>query len=270
MLFVTYIEYLRFINLLCGDFETNSGLFNRCKSISFYHWNLNGLLDLNDEKFHLVEAFVVSNNTDVFCISSVCLLSSGLNINSYTLVQIDHPSNTKRDGVAIYYKDHLPVIKRMIFLSGMSIVLRLANNKCFFNSLYRSPSQIKDKFGEFCSGFNMLISKINDKKPLASIITGDFNARSKNWWSEDITNSQGSIIDTLTSTSGYHQLINLPSHMTNTSSSENLVLKSLFIEIITTIVLVLVRRISKFLSLLEIHAKFGTLMKLTEKMFREV
>ena len=87
----------------------------------------------------------------------------------------------------------------------------------------------------------MLISKINDEKPLASIISGDFNARSKNWWSEDITNSRGSITDTFTSTSGYHQLINLPSHMTNTSSSENLELKNLFIEIVTTIVLFLVR-----------------------------
>ena len=65
----------------------------------------------------------------------------------------------------------------------------------------------------------MLMSNINDEKPLASIITGDFNARSKKWWSQDITNSQGSIIDTLTSASGYHQLINTPTHMTNTSSS---------------------------------------------------
>ena len=56
---------------------------------------------------------------------------------------------------------------------------------------------------------------INKQKPLASVIVGHFNARSTNWWSQDITNSQGSIIDTLTSTSGYHQLINSPSHMTN-------------------------------------------------------
>ena len=65
------------------------------------------------------------------------------------------------------------------------------------------------------------MSNINVEKPLASIITGDFNARSKNWWFQDITNSQGAIIDTLTSTSGYHQLLNLPTHMTNTSSSCN-------------------------------------------------
>ena len=86
-------------------------------------------------------------------------------------------------------------------------------------SLHRSPSQNKDQFDEFSSGFNMLMSNINDKKPIASIITGGFNARSKNWWSQDITNSQDSIIDNLTSISGYHQLINLLTHRTNKSYS---------------------------------------------------
>ena len=64
----------------------------------------------------------------------------------------------------------------------------------------------------------MFISNINDERHLPSIITGDFNATSKNWLSQDITNSQGSIIDTLTSTSGYHQLVNLPTDMTYASS----------------------------------------------------
>ena len=136
------------------------------------------------------------------------------------MVRSDHPSNTKLGGVAIYYKDHLPVIRRNdISALNESIVL---DNKRFLTSLYRSPGQSKDQFDQFdrfCSSFNMLMPNINDEKPLASIITGDFNARSKNWWSQDITNIQGSIIDTITSTSGYHQLINLPTHITNTSSS---------------------------------------------------
>ena len=80
--------------------------------------NLNILLARNREKFHLVEAFVVSNNIDIFCLSETFLDSShyniydGLNINDYTLVRSDHPSDTKRCGVAICYKDHLPVIRR--------------------------------------------------------------------------------------------------------------------------------------------------------------
>ena len=95
-----------------------------------------------------------------------------------------------------------------------SIVLeiRLASNK-FFTSIYRSPSQNKDQYDEFCSRLYMLMSNINDKKALAFTIIGHFNARSKKWCSQDITNSQGSIADTLTSTSTYYQLINLPTYI---------------------------------------------------------
>ena len=116
--FVTYNEYLPFKILLCGDIETNPGSFNWCKFILFYHWNLNDLLACNREKFHLVEAFILSNNNDIFCISETFLDSSvdssydGLNINGYTLVLSDYPSNTRRGGVAVYHKDHLPLIRR--------------------------------------------------------------------------------------------------------------------------------------------------------------
>ena len=182
LFFVTYIENLRFKNLLCGDIETNPAPFNRCKSISCYHWNLNGLLNRNREKFHLDETFVFSNKTDIFCISETFLDSSvdniydGLNINCYTLVRSYHPSNTKSGGVAVYYKDHHSFGN-----------IRLENNKCFLTSLYRSVSQSKDQFDEFCSSLNMLMLNFNNEKPLASIITEDFNARSKNCWSQDIT-----------------------------------------------------------------------------------
>ena len=32
------------------------------------------------------------------------------------------------------------------------------------------------------------MSNSNDEKPLASIIAEEFNARSENWWSHNITN----------------------------------------------------------------------------------
>ena len=65
----------------------------------------------------------------------------------------------------------------------------------------------------------MPMPNINDEKLLASIFIGDFHARSKNWWSQDITNRQGPIIDTLISTSGYRELLYSPNHMTNASFS---------------------------------------------------
>ena len=128
--FLTYAKYLRLKNLLfCDDIETIP--FNQCKSISFYHWNLNGLLARNCEKFHLVEAFVVSNNVDIFCISETFLdlsvdnIYDGLNINDYNTVRIDHSSNTNHGGAAIYYEDHLPVIRRNISSLNESIVLEM-------------------------------------------------------------------------------------------------------------------------------------------------
>lgn len=94
---------------------------------------------------------------------------------------------------------------------------RLARNKCFFTSFYGSLCQRKYQFDQFCSSFKIFVSNIKNKKPKTSIITGYVNGRAKNWWSHDITNSQGSITDTLTSAFGYHQLIILPTHLSNTS-----------------------------------------------------
>lgn len=58
----------------------------------FHFINLNSLLAGNCEKFHLVEASVVSNNVDIFCISETFIESSvykiydELNLKYYTLV----------------------------------------------------------------------------------------------------------------------------------------------------------------------------------------
>ena len=88
-----FVTYFRHKLALCGDAETDLGLFSRFKSISFYHQNLNGLLVHYRENFHLLEAFVVSNNIDIFCISETFLYLSAdnifdeLNVSAYILVR---------------------------------------------------------------------------------------------------------------------------------------------------------------------------------------
>ena len=49
--------------------------------------------------------------------------------------------------------------------------------------IYRSPSQTSQGFAQFEMRFSQLLNDI--KKPFFSIILGDFNARSKCWWSLD-------------------------------------------------------------------------------------
>ena len=46
-----------------------------------------------------------------------------------------------------------------------------------------------------------------------------FNARSRSWWSDDITSFEGSHTDSLTTTYGFHQLISGPTHLLPNSSS---------------------------------------------------
>ena len=69
----------------------------------------------------------------------------------------------------------------------------------------------------FCLKFDLLLNKINDEFPLCSVITGDFNARCSRWWKNDITNLTGEEIDTLTSSAGYAQIIDKPTHILNNS-----------------------------------------------------
>ena len=55
--------------------------------------------------------------------------------------------------------------------------------------------------------------------PACSVITGDFNARSPQWWALDKENKGGREISFVTSSAGYSQLIDQPTHITKESSS---------------------------------------------------
>ena len=64
-----------------------------------------------------------------------------------------------------------------------------------------------------------LFSDINKQKPSLSVVTGDFNARSSYWWSNDINSTEGTNLFSFTSSNGFSQLINEPTHFQNNSSS---------------------------------------------------
>ena len=87
--------------------------------------------------------------------------------------------------------------------------------------IYRSPSQINREFDSLFLYFEQLLSDISTRKPTVSIITGDFNARSSSWSPDDINNSEGTNLYSLTSSNGFYQLINEPIHVQSNSSSCN-------------------------------------------------
>ena len=85
--------------------------------------------------------------------------------------------------------------------------------------VYRSPSQNSNQSELFLSKLENLLSDINKRKPSLSVVTGDFNARSSSWWCNDINTIEGSHLYSSTSSNGFSQLINEPTHIQTNSSS---------------------------------------------------
>ena len=194
-------------------------------SLSVCHWNLNSLSAHNFSKLTQLKAYNAIYKHDFICLSETYLDSSipdnVLDVEGYRLVRADHPNNIKRGGVCIYYKESLPV--RVINIPDIKEALLLEmnynNKKVIISVIYRSPSQSTDEFESFLLNFEQLFDDVCQRRPSLSIITGDFNARSVSWWSNDINTTEGLKLSSMSSSVGFTQLINEPTHIQSSSSS---------------------------------------------------
>ena len=62
----------------------------------------------------------------------------------------------KERGICIYYKEHLPFVRRddLTFLNECIVgKIRIKKSKCFVTCVYRSPTQTADELDSFLSGF---------------------------------------------------------------------------------------------------------------------
>ena len=55
------------------------------------------------------------------------------------------------------------------------------------------------------------------QNPLFMLINGDFNVCSSTWWKHDLTESEGSQVDTITLSYCLSQLIRKPTHISSNS-----------------------------------------------------
>ena len=69
----------------------------------------------------LLQGYIIECNFEVICLSclSEIFLNSSLDseddrlkIEGYNLIRSDHPSGSKKGDVCIYYKEHVPFIRR--------------------------------------------------------------------------------------------------------------------------------------------------------------
>ena len=69
-------------------------------------------------KLSQISAFLNIHQFDIFCLTETFLDSSissedpRLAIEGYKLFRCDHPSNLRKGGVCLYFKDHLPLALR--------------------------------------------------------------------------------------------------------------------------------------------------------------
>ena len=103
----------------------------------------------------------------MICVSETYLDSSytddniRLNLKEFTLIKADHPHNSKRNEVSIYFKEHLAVLSVSPLTLNECLVLEInfQNKKGYVISLYRSFSQSKNEFDHFFLNFEQLISE---------------------------------------------------------------------------------------------------------------
>ena len=157
---------------------------------------------------------------EVICLSETFLNSDYVEndertrLEGYAMIRSDHPSDRKRGGVCIYYKESLPFIRRDDLTSLNECVvgeIKVKNYKV--TCIYRSPNQTTDETYDFLYEIDQTWSKIANETPTCSFVLGDLNAKCTNWWSNGSNNSCGQDLYTLSSLLGYTQLINEPTNL---------------------------------------------------------
>ena len=98
--------------ILNGDVEVNPGPKNSVSEcLSICYWNLNSILAHDYSKLFLLKAYISVHKFDIICLSETYLDSIvpvadvSMLISGYNLIRSDHPSNTKRGSVCLYYKN---------------------------------------------------------------------------------------------------------------------------------------------------------------------
>ena len=101
---------------------------------------------------------------EAFLDSYVPIDDNRLSIPGYSMMRVDHSSNTKRGGVCLDDKEHLPVIQRDDISHLKECLIKeitVKNERCFLTCLFRSPSQNREQFQSFCDSFDILMNNIN-------------------------------------------------------------------------------------------------------------
>ena len=66
----------------------------------------------------MFQAYITQHNCDLICLCERFSIQNDddrIKIDGYSVIRSDHPSDSKKERVDIYYKEHIPLIKRVTF-----------------------------------------------------------------------------------------------------------------------------------------------------------
>ena len=101
---------------------------------------------------------------------SICETSLNDSVNLPKTLPVNNPTNTRRGGVGLFYKNSLSLIIRndLSFDESIVVEVKFGRKKIFFTVLYRSPATDHNspKFQAFLTDFRNLYAKIKAEKIL--------------------------------------------------------------------------------------------------------
>ena len=132
---------------------------------------------------------------------------------SYRMVQSNHPSTDKSDGVCVYFKSSLPIqISISVLQECINLEITIDSKLCNLNCLFRSPSQ-NVRIWDILKNFYLHLEFILNENPNLIVVLGGVNAKSQNWYQGDKTIASGSKLEIMTSHYGLTQKINKPTQL---------------------------------------------------------
>ena len=215
-----FFYYKILIILTHGDVHTNPGP-SPSSLFKFAHWNPNSLVAHNFSRIPILEAFMIKENLNLFAITESALKNSipdrNIEIEGFSHIRNDLPPTDRCGGVLLYHRNDLPVKNRTDLQIPNSIVveIHISRKKIFFIASYRKPSQTSPEFDQYIKNLDEILTKIKNENPYMTIMTGDFNAKHTEWYSEDNTDKFGDKIHELFAYHNLTQTVNKPTNITS-------------------------------------------------------
>ena len=146
--------------IMSNDIKLNPGPHFHNSFFSFMSWNLNSLTKDDFKRVHVLEAHNTLLNYDIITNLNDSINNPDPLLNDFTFISANSPTNKKRGGVGIFYKNSLPAVIRndLSFDESIVIELRFGRKKIFVTALYRSPSfsQCTIEFQNFIRNLELL------------------------------------------------------------------------------------------------------------------